>query len=292
MSASAAIAWLIPSPALAKPEPLRLKPSSPWNVAHQDDYCRLGRIFGEGEQAIALIFERYAPQDSFRMMLSGQLVRPNSSIAQAEVRFGAGQDATKMGFAKGDLSGAPLWIFSSARLVPISEALEKQVELADWDKRPDLPPISPEQEAAIREIEIGQPLSRPLILETGTLRRAFEAFRGCTDTLLAHWGLNAARHRDALNLPKPLTSPGSWITTNDYPTRMLMKGQPALVNFRLMIDETGKVESCHIQLSTHPDGFHKAVCDAMQKRAKFSPALDKDGRPMRSYYINVVRFQF
>jgi hypothetical protein len=28
------------------------------------------------------------------------------------------------------------------------------------------------------------------------------------------------------------------------------------------------------------------------RRARFDPALDKDGKPLASYYVNSVRFQF
>jgi TonB family protein len=62
------------------------------------------------------------------------------------------------------------------------------------------------------------------------------------------------------------------------------------VHFRLSVDARGKVSDCHIQRSTRPEGFDEAVCEVLMHRARFKPALDAEGKPMASYYINTVRF--
>lgn len=43
--------------------------------------------------------------------------------------------------------------------------------------------------------------------------------------------------------------------------------------------------------ATNPKGFEDTVCDSLMKRARFRPALDVAGEPMRYYFIDRVIFQ-
>jgi outer membrane biosynthesis protein TonB len=70
----------------------------------------------------------------------------------------------------------------------------------------------------------------------------------------------------------------------------LNAGQGAIVNFRLLVDAAGSVTGCFIQQTTRLKEFDDAVCKSISRRAKFDPALDKDGKPILSYYNNTVRF--
>jgi len=71
---------------------------------------------------------------------------------------------------------------------------------------------------------------------------------------------------------------------------MLYAGQSAIVEFRMIVSDDGSPASCHIQSTTRPKEFDKAVCGSLMKRARFKPALDADGKPLASYYRNTVRF--
>jgi hypothetical protein len=273
----------------AAPDPLRLKPSSLWNVRHEMEFCRLGRAFGEGDQSVQLTFERFGPGDEFRLLISGKAMRERATTS-VSIRFGAEQSPEMFGYTLGYFDKIPVWIVEAGRLVPRpDEMLRPKSKKIAFDA-PAPPPVLPGVEAAVRYIELGRPFSQPIILETGSLGKPFTAFRECTDELLLKWGVDAERHRTAINLPVPIGSPGDWVTSSDYPIAMEIRGQPALVNFRLMVDEAGQVESCHIQQSTHPDGFSR-VCEYLKRRATFAPARDKDSKPMRSYYRNIIRFQ-
>ncbi len=53
-------ALALPGTAWGK-EPLRLSPSSKWNVHYAEDSCRMGRSFGEGDQKVILVADRYQP---------------------------------------------------------------------------------------------------------------------------------------------------------------------------------------------------------------------------------------
>ncbi len=117
------------------------------------------------------------------------------------------------------------------------------------------------------------------------------ALSTCIDELMTHWGIDIEKHKKLSRSVVPDGNPGRWIKGNDYPTDMLHQRQPALVQFRLSVDETGAVTGCHIQKTTRPKEFDDAVCKSLTRRANFLPALDENGKPIKSFYRNTVRFQ-
>lgn len=282
---------LLPSPAIAVPEPMELKPSSRWLVHQEQEFCRLARSFGEGEHRVTIIFERQGTEDLFRLILKGKRMRQKIS-EEAIVTFGEGGDPQRSLFFYGTMGDDPMWFLTRGlRLVAPPPEWLAQVEKNPGQDDPELAPVTPEQEMAVRQIKIGRPLIKPIVLATGSLGSAFAAFRRCTDEVMSRWGIDLEKHRDLQRRTKPAGSPARWLTDNDYPTSMRVKGLQGFVDFRLIVGVDGSVEDCRIQQSTHPDGFHKAVCDNVKKRARFSPALDRDGQPIRSFYRNRVRFQ-
>lgn len=283
-TAAALAILVVPVAADAKDESLVLAPSSKWNMHYADDYCRLARTFGTDDQAVTLLIDRYAPGGHFRMSLAGPLMKRSAADGTATVRFGSVLPEQKLYFHTGNFNkNAPAWVFgSSIRLRP----LETEVDPNSMAS----PPAFAADEASVTEITIGAPLRRHVVLQTGAMDKSFAALRDCTDHLVAGWGVDVERYRDAVP-PVPLAPPSSWMTNTDYPPDMVRAFQPGLVEFRLSIDPTGKVAGCHVQQSTNPANFNTAVCKAMMRRARFEPARDRDGEPIASYYQNLVRFQ-
>lgn len=284
----------VPSPAAAK-APVELAPTTPWNVHYADDYCRLARIFGTDKQKVTLSIEQDSPGNSFRMTLAGAMFGAQDAKGDASIAFGAMPDQKVMFFPGTVGTGKdsqPAWIFGdSVRLKPYSEAEKAAAKENGYSSTFDTP-ITEADEAAVTSLLIGRPLRNPVRLKTGPMRAAFAAMRSCTDELLAHWGIDVARHRELSRWAMPATEPGKWLRSSDYPSDMLAKSQPGIVRFRLSVGADGVPTACHIQRSTNSKGFDDAVCKGVMRRARFEPALDKDGNPLASYYVNSVRFQF
>jgi hypothetical protein len=70
---------------------------------------------------------------------------------------------------------------------------------------------------------------------------------------------------------------------------MLAKGKSGITPFRLMVDATGEPTACIIQVPGNAP-FDKMTCDVLMRRAHFDPALDANGRPVPSYYLNSIRW--
>jgi TonB family protein len=108
------------------------------------------------------------------------------------------------------------------------------------------------------------------------------------DNLVKSWGYDPVEQAAALRPVSPITSPGTWLSGNDYPLNAVMNGHSGLVQFRLDVDAEGKVLGCFILSRTSPDDFADTTCRAMIRRARLQPALDAQGKPIRSYFVGKV----
>lgn len=88
----------------------------------------------------------------------------------------------------------------------------------------------------------------------------------------------------------PLTNPGNWVTTSDYPSQALREDFQGTVRFLLNIDLQGRVTKCTVTQSSGAELLDQTACDLITARARFSPATDKRGRAVPGTYANAVRW--
>ncbi len=88
----------------------------------------------------------------------------------------------------------------------------------------------------------------------------------------------------------PKGNPGSWATTNDYPSRALREEREGTTGFRVSVGPDGRVTNCSVTSSSgHPD-LDEAACSNITRRARFTPATDGEGQPTSGTYANRVRW--
>lgn len=88
----------------------------------------------------------------------------------------------------------------------------------------------------------------------------------------------------------PLGNPGEWITSQDYPPAALRDNKAGTVGFTVNVDEQGKIEACSVSRSSGAPALDDATCALVMQRARFSPAIDAQGRPAKGVYSNRVRW--
>lgn len=286
-------AMLSSTPAAAAKEPLRLAPSSKWLVNYAEDSCRMARTFGEGDQRVMLIADRYEPGEMLRLSFYGQPAKVGED-GEVQFRFGPAEAVQKASFYPATLGDKSPGIIlrGGVRIGPLTKEQQKAQAAANKTDEPafTVPDLGPAREAAVTYLEVLRPVRTPFILETGSLGPPLAALRKCTDELLDHWGIDVAKHAGLTRRAIPKKNPAHWMSPNDYPSDMLMRGKRAIVQFRLNIDANGEPTACHIQQSTRPQAFDDAVCKAIMRNARFEPALDAEGTPLASYWINTVVF--
>jgi TonB family protein len=90
---------------------------------------------------------------------------------------------------------------------------------------------------------------------------------------------------------RPKGPPGKWVTNDDYPPNAVENGLHGTVHFTLVVDSTGKPESCHITWTSGFAQLDQYSCAAFLKRARFDPARDAKGQPIRAAYSNRFRWE-
>lgn len=105
----------------------------------------------------------------------------------------------------------------------------------------------------------------------------------CTEDLKRYWNI-APAERAKIGTP-PKGDIRSIFTAEDYPSEAIYRGQQGTVQFLLLIDATGKISACHVLRASGVPVLDGMGCQVIVKRAKFKPALDQQGKPVRSSYV-------
>jgi hypothetical protein len=76
------------------------------------------------------------------------------------------------------------------------------------------------------------------------MAKSLDAMGACMNEMVKRWGLDPAVQQSLTRSATPLNYPGDWVTSDDYPTNRLRKGESAIVNFRVIVNAEGRVSSC------------------------------------------------
>jgi protein TonB len=90
---------------------------------------------------------------------------------------------------------------------------------------------------------------------------------------------------------QPRGNPGSWATTDDYPSRALREEKEGVTRFTVQVSPEGRVTSCSVTGSSGTPELDDAACRAISRRARFTPATNGEGQPVAGTYSNSVRWQ-
>lgn len=81
------------------------------------------------------------------------------------------------------------------------------------------------------------------------------------------------------------------VTPQDYPRVSLVNNEQGSVTVTLKIDPSGLVESCRIARSSGHVALDEQTCALFRARARFEPAKDRNGRPVRSSHTQQISWK-
>lgn len=273
---------------------LRLKPATPWVVDYAEDSCRLARTFGEGAEQATLFLDQFEPAAGFHVTVGGGPFSAQRDIIDIDLtlRFGPNEAVQEVSSVTGTLGKQPAVIVAGPqRIAPLSkEETVSRDAIKKSGTRYDVPVISREREAAVRFLEITG-ATTDVVLETGPMDKPLGILRECAWDTVGDWGLDVAQQQNLRRGPVAKDGARGWFVADDYPSNMVKGNYQGTVNYRLIVDETGKPKSCHVQRSTRPKEFDITVCRVVMKRGKFQPALDAAGNPVASFWSQAITFR-
>ncbi|MFD1612154.1 energy transducer TonB [Sphingomonas tabacisoli] len=245
-----------------------LEPNGPWTVAYEQSMCVAARKYGaKGEASVGF---RPGPL-SDRMEISIDVDRwPGHLLLQ-----GKAQIRTAPGDRQLDATYRSIWISKhSAHAIIISTTNDVLTDL---------------REGSVVTIE-GKP-SGTLSVRMTNLAKVRAALADCRNVLLRYWDVDLAGLAKVATLAKPIGDMGSWITSDDYPKPAAQKGERGDTIILWTIGKDGSASDCRVVRSSGTPALDAAACHAIQRSARYEPALDGKGNPVVSWESRRVRWR-
>ena len=114
--------------------------------------------------------------------------------------------------------------------------------------------------------------------------KAIDALRRCETAKLVEWGADPASFEPGGATPKPVGDASGWLVPDDI-NRGGTGSFSGMVVARLTIGMDGRVEGCALVDSSHNTKFDAVACPRLTERARYTPATDKTGKPVRSAVV-------
>jgi protein TonB len=89
---------------------------------------------------------------------------------------------------------------------------------------------------------------------------------------------------------RPRNNPGSWVSTEDYPSASLRRGEQGTVRFEVAVAADGRVSDCRVTASSGSADLDAATCRYVSHRARFEPATDGTGARVAGTYMGSIRW--
>lgn len=250
-------------PGVAAAQTTSLTPHTGWQSESDSNRCRVSRVFGAGDARHLLMLERFAPDDQVHITLAGPALAEFTGESRAQFEMAG--------------ATARVWVTPLVGEVP---GFGPGLKLSHIN-----PAASADGHPAATEVVTLAQRGERLRLKTGALDEALATLDTCAQTLAEGWGLDVARLRTAASGPQWLNRGAVHRSIANSFAEHWAYYSPAdgIAHMRVIVNEAGEPEDCTVVYATTDMRPNERACRIMQ-RARFQPALDATGRPVRSWY--------
>ena len=119
----------------------------------------------------------------------------------------------------------------------------------------------------------------PVTLAFANGKAALAALKACNDDLAKRWGIDP-HEADAIAQPARPADSVEWVVQDDYPSSSRVKKEKGTSTIVWMIGTDGKASDCRTVATSGSPALDEAACGAILKRARYHPAIGKDGQPI------------
>ncbi|NVD45023.1 energy transducer TonB [Qipengyuania atrilutea] len=300
LSLCAAASLTIATSATAEREVETLDATSPWHLDMAEHKCRLARAFGNEDTPTIFYLEQWGPSERAIWAVAGPQTATFRADRAATYSFGPNGETSEFKFfdsafgSFGKLLSAHTAIAGKAVIDP--DAIEVDAIVVDdrGGSAPGMPQLDGEAAAGVSRLTISQHGRSDLVLSLGNMDKPVKALNACIEDLVKYWGFDPEEQRRVASPPEITNFRTVYReVTKTYPKDAIAEGRQADFYLRLNIDSTGKVSDCVLLNQTVTDGFEMAVdpCSTFMKSAKIKPALDVDGRPVRTFFTTRIVYR-
>jgi hypothetical protein len=247
--ASAALATAAAGAAL---EPRR--PIGPWNLDYGPTACNAIATYGTRDKPITLAFRPSPNATMVRLvvLLPGRGVPAYQFEVKTNIT-GATVKTNGLRFPGTKGRNDIVWInFTPAELAGLRGAGEIALDGGPLHDRFALPKIG----------------------------KVLDGLDACNADLRKYWNVGEAANLSRPARPKkPLPN---YFSDSDYPSQAMQQLDSGASRIMMMIDETGALKDCMVEETSGVATLDAMTCAVLHERARFEPALDAAGKPVRS----------
>lgn len=253
----AALILAVIAPASAGAEPLA--PLQPWTLDYAESQCNASRSYGRADDPLLLAIRPAPNGESYELVVGRARQGPKyAEEIKGRVDFGNGPIRPWLLHYGGRGNKVDVYAYR------ISAAEMAQARTA-----------SAVNLVAKEEIHLSFKLDHMAELLSG--------LEQCTADLKRYWNID---WKETGNVATPAKGDVRGIfSDDDYPAEALMGNKEGAGRFLLLIDEKGSVAGCHVERPSGVPIIDAMSCQVIRERAKFKPAVDAKGRPVRSSYF-------
>ena len=247
--------------ATAASEPPLLVPSGKWQVEYAKSSCIISRAFGEGDAKVLFTLRPAPSSGTMRLWIIKPSPAGRGSRGNAKVALSGGYVPEYAEYASQTSNGMRVTSIDLPRATLVS--LSKGDSIA----------IKADRWVNIR-------------LQPSGFDKVMKEVEKCESDLLASWGFDLAA-QTAIATP-PQGRLYSFFNADDYPENELMRGISGSVGVRLKVEPDGRVSDCLVLEPSGSVGLDKQTCALALRRARYTPAVSREGRPLWSYTFERV----
>ena len=236
-----------------------LEPTGKWVVDYRTDQCLASREYGTTGKPVTFGIRPAPNGETYLLLLAQKRAGPELGVErQGTVDFGAGPIKSWLLEHRDKASGADIYQF--------------RISAAEMDQGKNAPSVKLDPKDA-PDIEL-QLRSMPALIKS---------LETCTADLKRYW--NMGGEKDGRIATPSKGDVRRLFSSDDYPAEAFSREQGGTSQFLLLVDETGKVAGCDVVLASGVPALYVMGCQVIRQRAKFTPALDAKGKPVRSTYV-------
>ncbi|HEX5237129.1 MAG TPA: energy transducer TonB [Sphingomicrobium sp.] len=242
---------------MAWAEPLH--PSGAWDLNYEETQCVAARKYGNPADPVTLAI-RQSPNGETYEILVGWKHRVSEPLTE--------EDST-VDFGNGPITALALFYETAAKTVDVHSFRISAADMA--------------QARSASRLAVRISGSADLTFDLASMPQVLEGLQTCTENLKQYW--NMSGEKDGRVTTPARGDLRSIFSSDDYPRLALRRGQAGAGQYLLLVDETGKVAGCQVLLATGAPVLDTMACSIIEDRAKFTPARDRNGKPVRSTVV-------
>ena len=256
-----ATAALISSSAVAEP----LQPSGKWVINYAEAQCVAERSFGTGENAVHLTIKPSPTSDIVQVGLirNGKFSYGEQNKARIKIGSFPGKVTNVLEF--GTNQGKKV---TYANLPQDWAAQLSQSQSIEWHIKDNVTELS-----------------------TGPMAEVMKVMANCRSDLRNYWNIGPAKSDALWAEAEPVRPLVTYFNSEDYPAQALDQGEDGTTSVVLLVDEKGVIQDCMIDGTSGIATIDAMTCIVIRKRAKFEPAVDREGKPAKGAFMQKVRWE-